>query len=265
LDGSKVSQDPKSDDRGPPAAGTAGEFESERGLRREDFCDEWIAAIAARAAHLGNYPMLSAAEREASRQRFQSALSPGEGVWVFAYGSLMWNPAMHVAETRPGTVHGHHRVFCLNMMMGRGTPECPGLMLALDRGGSCRGLVHRIAAEHVDSELKILWMREMLGGTYKPRWLAVRTDGGTVRAIAFVSNHAHPRYVGKLPEAAVIERIARATGNLGTNRHYLYRLAEHLDELGLADTALHRLALAVRDRASGGSVDGGGAPISAEI
>jgi cation transport protein ChaC len=224
----------------------ADQIPEERGLKREDFCDEWIDAIAARAARLGNYPMLSREEREASRLAFQRAIEPGEPVWVFGYGSLMWNPAMHVAESRPGIVHGHHRVFCLSMMMGRGSPELPGLMLALDRGGSCRGLVHRIAAHYVESELKILWMREMLGGAYRPRWLRVRTAEGEVRAISFVANPAHPRYAGKLPEPTIVDRIARAVGHLGSNRHYLYRLTEHLDSLGISDGPMHRLDRQVR-------------------
>jgi glutathione-specific gamma-glutamylcyclotransferase len=221
----------------------------ERALRREDFCEEWIQEITARAARLGDYKMLSPEEREASRQSFLAAIPPGADTWVFGYGSLMWNPAIHVAETRPGVLHGYHRWFSLTMMMGRGTPECPGLMLVLDRGGSCRGLAHRIAAAGVESELRILWMREMLGGAYRPRWVTVRTETGPVRAITFVANQAHPRYCGKLPHDAVVERIACAAGNLGTNRYYLFKLVEHLDMLGIADSALHDLARLVRERA----------------
>jgi cation transport protein ChaC len=122
-------------------------------------------------------------------------------------------------------------------------------MLVLDRGGSCRGLVHRIAADAVDSELRILWMREMLGGAYRPRWVTVRTEAAPVRAITFVANQFHPRYCGKLPHDAVIERIARAKGNLGTNRYYLFKLVEHLDMLGIADGPLHELARRVREKA----------------
>jgi cation transport protein ChaC len=225
-----------------------GESVGERGLRREDFCDEWLDQVAARAASLGNYPMLTKEEREASRQTFLAAISPGEDAWVFGYGSLMWNPAIHVVDTQVAVVHGHHRAFCLNMLMGRGSPESPGLMLALDRGGSCRGTVHRIAAEHVDSELRILWMREMLGGTYRPRWVEARTEAGGVRAITFVANRAHPRYAGKLPETTVVERIARAVGHLGTNRHYLFRLEEQLRSHGVDDGPMHRLADRVRAR-----------------
>src|SRR6185437_4543617 len=179
--------------------------------------DAQNAEANARAARLGNYMMLSPAEREASCQSFRAAVPPGADAWIFGYGSLMWNPALHVAETRPGVVHGYHRAFALTMMMGRRSPQCPGLMLVLDRGGSCRGLLHRIAADTVDSELRILWMREMLSGAYRPRWVTARTDAGAVQAITFVANHAHPRYCGKLPSDAVVDRIARAAGNLGTN------------------------------------------------
>jgi len=236
--------------------GTAGiRLPGERVLCREDFCDEWIAEITARAARLGDYPMLSPAEREASRQRFRAAIPPGADTWVFAYGSLMWNPALHVAETRPAIVHGYHRWFSLTMMMGRGTPDCPGLMLVLDRGGSCYGLVHRIAADLVDSELRILWMREMLGGAYRPHWVTARTAAGVVRAITFVANQAHPRYCGKLPDATVVERIAKAAGTLGTNRYYLFKLVEHLDALGVADGPLHALARRVREKAGEATAD----------
>jgi glutathione-specific gamma-glutamylcyclotransferase len=218
----------------------------ERVLRREDFCEEWLASVTARAARLGNYKLLTAEQREASRQKFLAAVPPGGDAWVFGYGSLMWNPAIHVAQTCPGVIHGYHRQFCLNMMMGRGTPESPGLMLALDRGGSCHGMVHRIAADLVDSELRILWMREMLGGVYGPRWVRVRTEGGIVAAIAFVADRSHPRYAGKLPEETISRRIAQAAGEFGTNRHYLFRLVEHLDSLGILDGPMHRLAKRVR-------------------
>ena len=189
-----LARDPEETD-----TGDAGAQRDERALCREDFCDDWIAEITARAARLGNYPMLSPEEREASRQSFLAVIPRGTDAWVFGYGSLMWNPAIHVAETRSGIVHGYHRWFSLTMMMGRGTPECPGLMLVLDRGGSCRGLAHRVAADTVDSELRILWMREMLGGSYTPCWVTVRTGTGKVRAITFVANRFHPRYCGKLP------------------------------------------------------------------
>ena len=230
----------------PSSEGPLGRKDPEPFLRREDFCEEWIATATARAARLGS-PVLSPEDRETSRKRFLSEIAPGDDAWVFGYGSLMWNPAIHVAETRPGIIHGYHRSFCFDMLLWRATPECPGLMLALDRGGSCRGMAHRIAAEQVDSELGILWMREMLGGSYWPRWVLVRMGDETVRAITFVGNRAHPRYAGKLPEETIVRRIARAAGDFGTNRQYLFSLEKHLEMLGILDGPMHRLARRVRD------------------
>jgi cation transport protein ChaC len=211
-------------------------------LRREDFSEEWIAKFAARAELLGS-PLLSPEEREASLKPFITEIASGQDVWVFGYGSLMWNPAVHVTETRPGTIYGHHRSFCLDMLLWRASPDCPGLMLALDRGGSCHGVAHRIAAQQVESELRILWTREMLGGIYRPRWVQVLVDSeATVRAITFVANREHPRYIGKLPEAIIAHRIAWAAGEFGTNRQYLFQLENHLETLGIVDGPVHRLA-----------------------
>src|SRR5215471_4754000 len=189
----------RDNDESVPLAGRAAPSDSARMLRREDFCEEWIAAFAAHAKLFGS-PFLSPEDRAASLRPFIAEIAAGEDVWVFGYGSLMWNPAIHVAESRAGTIYGYHRAFCLNMLLWRASPESPGLMLALDRGGSCHGVAHRIAAEQVESELRIVWMREMLGGTYQPRWVRVRTEHGETRAITFVANRAHPRYAGNLPE-----------------------------------------------------------------
>src|SRR5260370_7115275 len=132
--------------------------------------------------------MLEREEGEASRQSFLAGIPGGTDAWVFGYGSLMWNPAIHVAETRSGIVHGYHRWFSLTMMMGRGTPECHGLMLVLDRGGSCRGLAHRIAADTGDSDPRIPWLRDMLCGSYTPCLLTAPTTPRTCPALPFLSN-----------------------------------------------------------------------------
>jgi glutathione-specific gamma-glutamylcyclotransferase len=215
-------------------------------LRREDFCEEWIARFAAQAKLLGS-PLLSSEEREASLKPFIAGIAPGQDAWVFGYGSLMWNPAFHVAESRPGTIYGYHRSFCVDMLLWRASPDCPGLMLALDRGGSCQGVAHKIAAEQVKMELRILWMREMLGGIYQPRWVQVQLDTkAAVRAITFVANREHPRYIGKLPEATIARRIARAAGEFGNNRQYLFQLEKHLETFGIVDGPMHRFARLVR-------------------
>ena len=186
------------------------------------------------------FPVLSDDELDAS---LEAIMRSGNGceTWVFGYGSLMWNPAFHFAERRIGLVHGFHRRFCLWTHAGRGTPDNPGLTLALDRGGSCRGVAFRIADGEAKTELGIVWRREMVSGAYAPRWITVRTDGGVIRAVTFVINHAHDRYTGLLPENKIVEVIARAEGGLGPCAEYLHNTVEHLDELGIVDRPLTRL------------------------
>lgn len=165
-----------------------------------------------------------------------------EDVWVFGYGSLIWNPAFEFTEKRCALLHGWHRRFCLKMYMGRGTPEQPGLMLALDRGGACRGVAFRIAAAHVREELGLLWQREMYGGAYNARWVNLQTKEGRVRAVTFVINHAHPRYTRELTVQQTAALIAIASGDLGTCREYLENTVAHLRELGVRDSNLSRIA-----------------------
>ena len=174
-----------------------------------------------------------------------------DGPWVFGYGSLMWNPAINVVDSRKAHVRGYHRMFCLTLHVGRGAPEKPGLMLGIDRGGSCTGVAHRIAADEVESELSILWMREMLSGAYEPRWVNADVDGPgnekrRTRVLTFVINRYHPRYEGALPEDEAARRIALAEGLLGTNRDYLYRTVKHLAELGIEDGPMRGLEAKVR-------------------
>ena len=171
--------------------------------------------------------------------------------WVFGYGSLMWNPAINVIDSRKAHVRGYHRTFCLTLGVGRGTPEKPGLMLGIDRGGSCTGVAHRISAEEVESELSILWLREMMSGAYEPRWVNADVEGHRrTRVLTFVINRSHPRYEGTLSESDAARRIAHAEGILGTNRAYLYRTVSHLAELGIADGPLLSLERQVREFAN---------------
>ncbi|MGE0256682.1 MAG: gamma-glutamylcyclotransferase [Alphaproteobacteria bacterium] len=189
---------------------------------------------------LGLVDPVSGEEREASR-RAALAAAPGPDVWVFGYGSLMWNPAFHFAERRPGRVHGWHRRYCLWTPLGRGTPENPGLMLGLDRGGACRGVAFRIAPEQVEEETAILWTREMPARSYAPRWLPVHTPSGTVHAIAFTVRREHPRYAGDIDTETMARAIATASGRLGSCAEYLRNTVAHMDEIGARDSAMHRL------------------------
>jgi cation transport protein ChaC len=195
--------------------------------------------------------LLSDAEMRASLEATLGAPAAPRDVWVFAYGSLIWNPAFHFIEQRVGTVHGFHRRFCLWTHLGRGSPDVPGLMLALEPGGSCRGVAYRIAPAAVACELEILWKREMLGRAYQPRWVAVRTDRGVVRALAFTMNRAYERYAGRLSEDVVAATIAAAAGQLGACSEYLYNTVAHLEALGIRDRPLTRL----RDRVAAATPD----------
>jgi cation transport protein ChaC len=184
------------------------------------------------------------------------ATRTGEGeVWIFGYGSLIWNPAFLYDVQMVGRVHGWHRRFCLWTSLSRGCPERPGLILGLDRGGACHGIVYRIPAASTALELVVLWRREMADGAYTPRWITAETQNGCVRAIAFTSNRSHPRYAGKLDELEMARVIAHSAGKLGRCSEYLANTVAALERRGIADSklrALHaRVEAMVRESALG--------------
>lgn len=192
--------------------------------------------------------MLSPDEQRASLAALLAKRPDFGDVWIFAYGSLMWNPLIHYVETRIGLVRGHHRRFCLWTRIGRGTVQKPGLTLALERGGCCRGVLYRVAESLAPQELELVWRREMLTGAYAPRWLKVGTDEGPVHALGFLINRAHVRYAGKLPEERIIATIAEAHGPLGACATYLFNTVAHLEKLGIREPKLARLRDLVRER-----------------
>jgi glutathione-specific gamma-glutamylcyclotransferase len=178
---------------------------------------------------------------EATRIALLGAQPDGD-LWVFGYGSLMWAPGFHFAEVRLAELPRHRRRFSCRTALGRGSPECPGLMLTLEPGpGSCSGLAFRIDAALAGHESGMLWRREMIRGIYQPRLLPVHTPQGPVIALVFAANAAHEDHIGELPldEAAAI--IARAEGVLGSNRQYLEQLVWQLEHLGLDDRYLRQL------------------------
>jgi cation transport protein ChaC len=169
----------------------------------------------------------------------------GSDLYVFGYGSLIWNPAFHFVEKRAALLHGWHRRFCLKLFVGRGTPETPGLMLALDHGGACKGVAFRIAAAKIREELSLLWQREMYGGAYNARWVKLSAGGETFRAVTFVINRRHPRYLPELSVEQTAALIATGCGDLGSCREYLDNTMSHLAGLGLRDAGLERIAKAL--------------------
>ncbi len=172
-------------------------------------------------------------------------------VWLFAYGSLMWKPELPVAEQRVGTLHGWHRRFCMWQWRHRGTREKPNLMLALDRGGSCQGVVQRLSSRGLRDQLAQLWKREMIGRGYHARWVNVATAAGPVRAIAFVIRHDGPRYAGRLPDEEVADRMACACGYAGSAAEYLLNTWQTAERIGVRDRYLHRMQALVAQRLHG--------------
>ncbi len=192
-------------------------------------------------------PCLSEEELIASRDAAIAAAPPGADLWVFGYGSLIWNPAFHFEERRIARLHGYHRRFCLWTHLGRGSPERPGMVLGLEHGGSCVGVALRVHRDKVEEEFDIVWRREMVSGAYRPRWVRLRTDEGTVDALAFVINPAHPRYAGDACEADIVDALAHAEGPLGAAVDYLNNTVDHLIEMGISDRALTALRAKVAE------------------
>jgi glutathione-specific gamma-glutamylcyclotransferase len=200
-----------------------------------------VAKIIERARDDGLITLLSDDERNASRHELLKAAKPGEPVWVFAYGSLMWNPDFPIAESRAALVRGWHRRFCFWTVLGRGTPERPGLMLALEPGGSCRGLALAIAPDKIEAATDRIWRREMLAGAYIPRWLEADTRDGPVQVISFVVNPEFERHAGRLEDEEVAQHIAHAEGPSGPCIDYLIHTVAALDKIGHRSGPMHDL------------------------
>lgn len=192
-------------------------------------------------------PLWSDAQRQASLQDALARLRPGEPVWVFGYGSLIWRPDFEFAERRLATLHGHHRALCLWSREHRGTPDRPGLVFGLDRGGSCRGVVYRLADDQVAQVFPKLWVREMTTGSYVPRFLKCATDAGPVRALVFVINRDGPGYVSELPLQEQLAIIRRAAGGYGPCTDYVLETARALKIAGIRDRRLESLVRALRE------------------
>jgi cation transport protein ChaC len=189
----------------------------------------------------------SEAERAASLHCVMQSRPPGD-VWLFGYGSLIWNPTIHNTERRVASIDCWHRAFCLSTRAGRGSIDNPGLVLGLEPGGSCVGVALRIAEDAAIPELTLLWRREMLTGAYVPHWVDLLDEQGECfgSALTFTVNPQGEHYVGDLTEAEVIRRLATASGSLGSSADYLFRTCDGLRLCGVEDTELERLAADVR-------------------
>ncbi len=203
-------------------------------LTRSILADGSLRDVLAMPSHLS----WTDAELEASLQRLLDS-RPTEGLWIFAYGSLIWNPLISFEEQQDACLSGWRRTFCIRTISARGTPENPGRVLGLERGGQTHGVAYRLADTIALSELRLLWAREMGSGVYLPVWETLQlANGGTVVAIAFVANPDQPLYEADTAVATVARFAATASGVFGSNAEYIENLYAALSERNMADEYL---------------------------
>lgn len=180
-------------------------------------------------------------EREAMRQT-DLAGRMDQDLWIFGYGSLMWDPGVYFTEVRRARVDGLARRFILKEVNGgRGNAECPGLMAALDTGDGCDGLVFRLAAEDLECETRMLWQREVIAPGYKVKFLTAQTICGPVEVMTFVADHDAAQIAADIDRDTQIECVAKASGILGSSLEYLQNVAVKLRELDIHDEDVESL------------------------
>ncbi len=215
-------------------------------ITRETLMDGRLSSAMQKAVDQGLVTPMPEDEREQNRRDHLRRHPRSEDLYVFGFGSLMWNPALEVAGAHPALVRGWHRRFSLWLATGRGTPDFPGLSLGLEPGGSVRGIALRIAAARIDSETRLLWRREMFAGAYRAIWVMAALGDRVVPATSFAINRAYARYAHAIPPDVQARHIARAEGPLGTCIDYLENTVRILDDIGQTSGAMHALLAAAR-------------------
>ena len=173
--------------------------------------------------------------------QFKAQCAAGQALWVFGYASLLWRPEFEAQEQHISQVWGWHRALKMWSRLNRGSPECPGLVFALVRGGSCRGVVYRVDPAQADEVLTRLWAREMPMDVYTPCWLPCATPQGPVKALAFTLPRSSPSFTGQLPAETYQQIFQQACGRFGTTRDYARQTYESLLAHGIEDRALAAL------------------------
>lgn len=178
--------------------------------------------------------------------------APAGDLWVFGYGSLMWSPGFRHAEQRAGLVRGYHRALCILSSRYRGTPEKPGLVMGLCRGGSCWGMAFRVPAARMRRVLGALWKREMLNKVYVPTLVPVTVGPKRrIRALAFVADTSHRQFVRELDLHGRARLVAQGIGQRGRCVDYIRNTLEHMLALGVSDPHLARVLEAALDLSEG--------------
>jgi cation transport protein ChaC len=179
----------------------------------------------------------------ASNEGANLAMSLTEDLWVFGYGSLMWRPGFAFVERQKAIVRGFHRSLCVYSHVHRGTKERPGLVLGLDRGGSCKGVAFRVDAEGVEATLSYLRQREQVTAVYREVFLRARLlDGRSALAVCYVADRSHCQYAGRLDRPELARLVAQGIGLSGDNPDYVKSAQAHLLELAIRDETLEWLA-----------------------
>lgn len=166
-------------------------------------------------------------------------------LWVFGYGSLMWNPGFPFAEKTPARIHGWHRELCIYSWVHRGTPEKPGLVLGLDRGGSCRGMAYLVRPDDVQDTIAYLRKREQVTSVYREITTRIHLLDGSdrnVTALTYVADRTQPQYAGHLPLDQLEHFVRQGVGGSGANPDYVIATVDHMIESGIPDVRLYELA-----------------------
>ncbi len=165
-----------------------------------------------------------------------------DDLWIFGYGSLMWRPGFDFAERTLATVRGYRRALCVYSHVHRGTPEKPGLVLGLDRGGSCRGIAFRVAAASAEATITYLREREQVTMVYLERRLTAKlADGRVVEAVAYIVDRTHMQYAGALDLPTLERHVRQGIGISGANPDYVSATYAHMLQLGITDEVLSAL------------------------
>jgi cation transport protein ChaC len=175
-----------------------------------------------------------------------------EDLWVFGYGSLMWRPGFEFIEQVPARLIGEHRALCVYSFDHRGTPEKPGLVLGLDRGGACRGVAFRVGAKRRDETIEYLRSREQTTHVYREVMRSVWLENESsdrVSALAYVVDRGHVQYAGRLSLAEQLRLVRQGHGRSGNNRDYVLSTVKSIEAQGFRDPQLHQLALMLHDDA----------------
>jgi cation transport protein ChaC len=175
-----------------------------------------------------------------------------EDLWVFGYGSLMWRPGFAFIEQLPARLIGEHRALCVYSFDHRGTPEKPGLVLGLDRGGACRGIAFRVSATQRDEVVGYLRGREQTTHVYREVMRSVWLENDArerVSALAYVVDRGHVQYAGRLSLHEQLRYVRQGHGRSGNNRDYVLETVRSIEAQGFRDTQLHQLALMLHDEA----------------